>query len=187
MVDGFSARLLSGESISLACIRPEPHAFVSYWLRGRVAVEAQTGLTVLLRQLGRSGFRGAVALVAVWLPFSHHRLASRGNVSAVPCPLAFVLALLLVATSMLRGSTHVSISSSACSPIIPQHLHPGHRRTRTLTGMAPSWSWHCRRRVFRCPSAIRHSIYHTLFSSSICYLYVVSMVQGSKPGKYMAN
>jgi FHS family L-fucose permease-like MFS transporter len=82
-------------------------AFVSYWLRGRVAVEDQTGLTVLLRQLGAVLVSAGplFALVAVLAAILAIIAALRGgNVSARTNALLGLCALaacILVATSML--------------------------------------------------------------------------------------
>ncbi len=178
-------------------------AFVSYWLRGRVAVEDQNGLTVLLRQLGAVLVSAGplFALVAVLAAILAIIAALRGgNVSARTNALLGLCALaacILVATSMLSmGPTAMwsiilvglfnsimfpSIFTLAIAELGPLTGDGSGLLVMAIVGGAI---------IPVAQGAIADSIgiHHAFFLPVICYLYIVFYAfKGSKPRKVLAN
>ncbi|MFZ1131863.1 MAG: sugar MFS transporter [Terriglobales bacterium] len=202
----FGSALLSGAKASrlaLASAAGALMAFVSYWLRGRVAVEDQTGLTVLLRQLGAVLVSAGplFALVAVLAAILAIIAALRGgNVSARTNALLGLCALaacILVATSMLSmGPTAMwsiilvglfnsimfpSIFTLAIAELGPLTGDGSGLLVMAIVGGAI---------IPVAQGAIADSIgiHHAFFLPVICYLYIVFYAfKGSKPRKVLAN
>lgn len=202
----FGSALLSGAKASrlaLASATGALMAFISYWLRGRVTIEDQTGLTALFRQLGAVLVSAGplFALVAVLAAILAIIAAVRGgHVSARTNALLGLCALaacILVATSMLSmGQTAMwsiilvglfnsimfpSIFTLAIAELGPLTGDGSGLLVMAIVGGAI---------IPVAQGAIADSIgiHHAFFLPVICYLYIVFYAfKGSKPRKLLAN
>jgi FHS family L-fucose permease-like MFS transporter len=178
-------------------------AFVSYWLRGRVGADGQTGLTAFLWQLGAVLVSAGplFALVAILAAIFAIAAAVRGgHVSARTDGLLGICALtasVLVATSMLSMG-HLAMWSIILVGLFNSIMFPS-IFTLAIAELGPLTGDGSGMLVMAIVGgaiipvvqgaiADRIGIHHAFFLPVICYLYIVFYAfKGSKPAPVLAN